>query len=63
VWGCYTDAMSDRLARLQALLDGCWALGMSMYIPAEIRADYLERLDVTTLRARAGAPTDGSKPV
>jgi hypothetical protein len=55
--------MSDRLARLQALLDGCWALGMSMYIPAEIRADYLERLDVTTLRARAGAPTDGSKPV
>jgi hypothetical protein len=67
-------ANSPHMAKLVDLMledegledDGYWALGMSKYIPAEIRADYLEQLDVTTLLARARSsdleyPTDSSK--
>jgi hypothetical protein len=50
-------ANSPHMAKLVDLLleddgletDGYWALGMSMYIPAEIRAYYLEQLDVRLL--------------
>lgn len=44
--------------------DGLWALGMSAYIPAELRAHYLEQLDEDTLRDYAeelGEATEGSK--
>lgn len=62
-------ANSPHMAKLVDLMledvgletDGLWALGMSMYIPAEIRIFYLEALDVATLRERARASADISK--
>ena len=67
-------ANSPRMAKLVDLqledegleADAPWALGMSMYIPAQIRADYLDWLDAATLREMARAsdiecPTEGSK--